>query len=74
MDDRSPVICANDLIKLAHPAFCSGGTSAPVTIASSGESHMKMKMRGEKGSSFEGAERNKRWRREMDIQAVRHSV
>lgn len=30
MDDRSPVMWASCLMKLVHPAFCSGGTSAPV--------------------------------------------
>lgn len=29
MDDRSEVMLASDLMKLAHPAFCSWGTSAP---------------------------------------------
>jgi hypothetical protein len=30
MEDRSEVMLASDLMKLAHPAFCSWGTSAPV--------------------------------------------
>lgn len=29
IDDRSPVMWASCLMKLVHPAFCSGGTSAP---------------------------------------------
>lgn len=29
IDDRSLVMLARDLMKLAHPAFCSWGTSAP---------------------------------------------
>lgn len=30
MLDRSPVMCVSDLMKLAHPAFCSWGTAEAV--------------------------------------------
>lgn len=36
MDERSPVMWASCLMKLVHPAFCSGGTSAPDEAKSGG--------------------------------------
>lgn len=40
MLDRSPVMCASDLMKLAHPAFCSWGTADAVARGQSCAQHI----------------------------------